>query len=322
MKNRKILLQVSVLSLLAFSIQDLQADTLPDNYEKLTGCKKQEILWEKINSTVHEKLPKYSKMGLTQILAMAAQRMTKKVKTESDVAPKRWKKYLHRRGVVAKVKFVPKGKHAYSGIFEGADCALLRLSLTFKPTKKRGVAPGLAFKVLRDKVPSANVSALYTLGGQKQEFNFFKNPLSNIVPIGTSFGEKIVHNIFERVTDYPEQLSVLDMAAIDTKGKKSLKFKSPKQLFFVPSTTLTESFSSDKHDIREDILSIREDFPIYKVYAVSDSKKDFNYYDYSKKYLVEFLKGANYIGDIVTTSKFLASEFGDTRIFFKHQKAD
>ena len=34
---------------------------------------------------------------------------------------------------MAKVKFVPVSQHKYTGLFKGFDCALLRLSLTFKP---------------------------------------------------------------------------------------------------------------------------------------------------------------------------------------------
>ncbi len=32
-----------------------------------------------------------------------------------------------------------------------------------------------------------------------------------------------------------------------------------------------------------------------------------------------FVKEAEHVGDIVTTSEFLSSEFGDDGIFFRHQ---
>ena len=318
--SSKLFYQLFILLFLLINTPLLKASTLPDNYEGLKGCEKQELLWSKINSSVHKKLPKFKNFGLPQLLAMVVQKMTTKVATVSDVAPKGWKKHLHRRGVVAKVKFVSNGKHSYSGIFKGADCALLRLSLTFKPTKKRGFAPGLALKVLRDSVPSGNVSALYTLDGQAQDFNFFQHELSNIVPIGSSLGQKVVHNIFERVTDYPEQLQVSEMASINSAGKKAAKNNSPVQVFFVPNSSFKGKLSSKKHDMRDDLMGVQEGVAVYKVFAVPAAEKAYDYYKYSLEVRKKFLESAIPLGEIVTTSKFLASEFGDTKIFFKHQK--
>ena len=167
---------------------------VPSNYQELSSCQKQSFLWKEIESSRHDSLPDYNKMNAFKLIAMGFQSMTQKITHEHDVAPKGWKKYLHRRGAVAKVKIVPTKGNIYTGAFKGVDCALLRLSLTFKPTKKRDVAPGLALKILRDKVPSANISALYQLEGQKKNYNFFAHPLSNIVPIGTGAGPRLVHS--------------------------------------------------------------------------------------------------------------------------------
>lgn len=295
---------------------------IPKDYEKLGACAKQDFLWKEIEKSKHSKLPKYEKMNVFKLVGMGFQSMTKKVSHAYDVAPDGWKKYLHRRGAVAKVKIVAKEGSEYTGVFKGADCGLLRLSLTYRPTKKRDVAPGLALKVLRDKVPSANISALYTLEGQGKDYNFFKNPLSNIVPIGSDIGLKLVHSIFKRVSDYPEQLGAKDMAVFDSKGVKSGVINSPKQIFFVPTEAISNKFSEKKHEIREDFLTIDSGTTLYKIYAVDSKHNDFDYYDYSVEKMKEFLKDSSEIGEVVMTSPFIASEFGDTKIFFKHQTAD
>ncbi|MFT6068438.1 MAG: hypothetical protein ACJAT2_000205 [Bacteriovoracaceae bacterium] len=295
---------------------------IPKDYEKLDGCKKQEFLWKEIEDSKHSKLPKFEKMNVFKLVGMGFQSMTKKVEHAYDVAPDDWKKYLHRRGAVAKVKIVASPESNLTGVFQGAECALLRLSLTYKPTKKRDVAPGLALKVLRDKMPSANVSALYTLEGQGKNYNFFKNPLSNIVPIGSDIGLKLVHSIFKRVTDYPEQLGTKDMASFDSEGNKIASINSPKQIFFVPTEAISKKFSDKKHDVREDFLTIDSGTVLYKIYSVDSIHKDFNYHDYSIGKMEEFLKDSTMIGEVVMTSPFVASEFGDTKIFFKHQTAD
>lgn len=290
--------------------------SIPENYESLKACQKQDVLWEQALASEYQELPAYRKFGLLQLIGMSVQAIGTKGTLHADVSPSGWKKYLHRRGSLAKVKIVNK-QEKYSGIFKGAECALLRLSLTYKVTGSRPVAPGLALKVLRDGVPSANISALVSLDGQEKDFNFFKNPMSNIVPTGNSLGQKLVHKIFRKVSKYPEELLASDMALIDESGLKEKLVVSPRQIFFVPSKGI--SSDSEEHEVREDFAKIPEGTVIYKIYAVSERYKDFDYADYSKEKVQEFLKDSEHIGDIVTTSQFVSSQFGDDGIFFRHQ---
>ena len=290
--------------------------SIPSNYESMSACEKQEVLWSKIQTSVHKDLPDYQKLGLFQIIGMAKQEVAIKGKHYSDFAPQGWKKFLHRRGAIAKIKITPVSDK-YSGIFQGADCGLLRLSLTYKTEGSRPVAPGLALKLLRDGTFSANISALVSLDGQGKEFNFFKFPMSNIVPIGEDFGQKLVHGIFSKASKYPEELLLNDMAATNSHGEKSSVTVAPRQLFFIPGPGL--KFSSADHDVREDFLSINESTVIYKVYALTQKLHDYNYYYYTSEIASEFLKEAEHIADITTTSEFLASDFGDDGIFFRHQ---
>ncbi len=300
------------------SITNITAQELSKNYESLGACDKQNELWEKIMATQHDITPDMSNLGIIQLLAMSFQKLRTKSDYVSDVAPQDWKKYLHRRGAVAKVKFVSNDSHHYTGIFKGAECALLRLSLTYEPKKSKAVAPGLALKVLRDKSPSANVSALYALDGQERDFNFFKNSLSHIVPMGDSVGERLVHRLFKRVSLYPEVLKIDDFSKKDAKGVVSNAPKGPFQIFFVPNSEV--KFASEEHDIREDFLSIEQGTTLYSVYALeTPPKKNYQYDQYSKADISFFISKSKKIGEIITTSPFIASEFGDSRLFFRHE---
>lgn len=290
--------------------------SIPEKYDSLDACKKQDYLWDQILATEHKELPPYRKFGLFQLVGMSVQKIGYKGDLHSDIAPKGWKKYLHRRGAIAKVKFVP-AEHSYTGVFSGAECALLRLSLTYRVTGSRPVAPGLAFKILRDNAPSANISALVSLDGQDKDHAFFKNPMSNIVPTGNSLGQKLVHKIFRKVSRYPEELLLNDMASVGTDGAKVSKVVSPRQIFFVPNEAL--KFSSEEHDVREDFFKIPEGTAIYKVYALSEKYRAFDYSKYDDKMAKEFLKESEHIGNIETTSEFVASQFGDDGIFFRHE---
>jgi hypothetical protein len=290
---------------------------VPKDYENLDACAKQEILWNKVVATQHSELPKFKNFGFFQLIGMSVQQLTKKTKYQSDISPKGWKKYLHRRGSVAKIKLEHIQGHNYTGLFTGAECGLMRLSLTYKPSKKKNVAPGLALKILKDGTPSSNVSALYLLDGQEENHNFFKNPLSNIVPIGTGVGLKLVHSIFARVTKYPEQLMLEDFSKTSSTGNKVEKNISPKHIFFVPNEKL--SFSEEDHDVREDFHKIKSGTLLYTIYAVDEKLKSFDYYDYEKDHIKEFLKSATPIAKIVSTSPFISSQFGDSGLFFRHE---
>jgi hypothetical protein len=216
---------------------------------------------------------------------------------------------------MAKIKIVPVAS-AYSGVFQGAECGLLRLSLTYRPGGKKPVAPGLALKVLRDGVYSANISALVNLQGQEDDYNFFKHPMSNIVPRVDKLGQKLVHRVFKKVSPYPEELKVEDMARIDSSGKEVKTLTAPRQLFFVPAPV---SVSSAEHDVRKDFLAIPVGTAIYQIHALSSKHEGFDYTQYKDEGVEKFIKDSEHIADIVTTSEFLASEFGDQGIFFRHQ---
>lgn len=290
--------------------------SIPDNYETLSACKKQDLLWKNIEMTKHKSLPPFHKLGLPQVFKLGFQKIQNKQIHMSDVAPPGWIKYLHARGAVAKIKIEPKNSK-YTGIFQGADCGLLRLSLTYQVEGNRPVAPGIALKVLRDGNTSANISALVSLTGQGSDYNFFANAQSNIVPISQEFGQKIVHQIFRKVTDYPEELVVEDMAKIDSKGQVTTQVTFPRQIFFVPGRTL--QFSSQEHDVREDFHKIPEGTVIYSVYAVPEDYKNLDYGTYTDEKSKELLNKSEHVADIISTSEFLSSEFGDSRLFFRHQ---
>lgn len=322
---KKVFWTVGILGLSTFTFYALDTDvenvripaSAPTNYEALKGCEKQDVIWEKAIGSIYKELPDYKKMGLPQLIGMGMQEIEIKGNLHSDFSPAGWKKYLHRRGALAKVKIVPVD-NSYTGVFQGADCAILRLSLTYKTAGNKPVAPGLALKVLRDGTYSANISALVSLEGQEKDFNFFSNPMSNIVPISSKLGQKLVHGIFGTVSNFPEELVLEDMAEINAQGEKIASALSPRQIFFVPGKSVA-TFSSDEHDVREDFLKIPEGTIIYQVFALTQKYKDFDYSNYNSESASAFLKESEHVANIVTTSEFTTSEFGDDGIFFRHQ---
>ena len=86
-------------------------------------------------------------------------------------------KYIHAVGTTGRAKWVayPKAVSNFKGIFEnGSENAIVRFSTAIKPGKKQGLIPGMALKVLRDGMPSANLVAINSLEGNPEEnWDFF-----------------------------------------------------------------------------------------------------------------------------------------------------
>lgn len=113
-------------------------------------------------------------------------------------------------GSVAQVKFVPvPNNEQYTGIFEGADYGIIRLSVAKKPDTSKNTAtgaknnftPGFGLKFLRDGQQSANLVAMYSVDGQ-ESWNFFKNDFSNHIGAPQDFGLQILAKKFATATPF------------------------------------------------------------------------------------------------------------------------
>ena len=290
---------------------------IPDNYDSWAGCEKQQHLWN--NGILRSEFAADEVPALEDIdiLGLINRVLWDKVNDQKDVAPPGYKKPLHAHGAVAKVEFVANSSE-YTGLFQGSDCGLMRLSVTGDPSD-RGFAPGLAWKAFVDNKPSENVSALYTLSGQGNNQDFFANELSQYVSpeanetLGTSL-------IFSAVTSKPTRLMVNAMADTNQDGSAASNANAPTQIYFVPSATVKGKFSSSAHDFRSDLVTLNAGDDLYDIYATSKSIRTSIFPRMNKYYADSRRKDAKKIGTVKLSSKFTLSNFGDNGIFFKHQR--
>jgi len=290
---------------------------IPDNYDSWAGCEKQQHLWN--NGILRSEFAADEVPALEDIdiLGLINRVLWDKVNDQKDVAPPGYKKPLHAHGAVAKVEFVANSSE-YTGLFQGSDCGLMRLSVTGNPSD-RGFAPGLAWKAFVDNKPSENVSALYTLSGQGNNQDFFANELSQYVSpeanetLGTSL-------IFSAVTSKPTRLMVNAMADTNQDGSAASNANAPTQIYFVPSATVKGKFSSSAHDFRSDLVTLNAGDDLYDIYATSKSIRTSIFPRMNKYYADSRRKDAKKIGTVKLSSKFTLSNFGDNGIFFKHQR--
>ncbi|HEY1027484.1 MAG TPA: peroxidase family protein [Pseudomonas sp.] len=291
---------------------------IPEDYESWPAANKLENLW--VNGALRTQYDEGQLPALqpVDVGGLVGSILWKKVRERSDVAPPGYQKPIHAHGAMAKVRFVPVANNGYSGLFQGSDSGLLRLSLTGAPDD-RGFAPGLAWKAFVDGKPSQNVSALYTLSGQGANHDFFANELSQYVlpeandTLGTTL-------LFASVSTKPTLLRLEDMARADQAGVAVSQPKAPTQIYFVPRAEVKNRFAATPHDFREDLLTLTEGTSLYDVYATSMEIKTSILPSVSRSYANQRRASARKIGELQLTSAFVASAFGDSGVFFKHQR--
>lgn len=287
-------------------------DSLPTDYPSWNAKQKQEFLWnERILKSKYDQLPPLKKIDVVGLFLTF---LRTKMDRLSDEAPGYWKKAIHAHGSVAKIKFVSTANTPFTGLFKGGNYGLLRLSVTGDPND-RGFAPGLAIKFLIDEKPSANFSALVSLEGQGKNYNFFANEFSNIVPVVNLLGPKLINLIFRRVSRFPTKLDLQNLAEFQQDGQVEKIPHYPLRIFLAPDSTV-QFAESPPHDFRTDLATILPETHLFSVYGVDNTAQ----FGEDGLYQPDYRQKAQLIGHIETTSEFVVSDYGDRRLFFKHQR--
>lgn len=272
-------------------------------------------LWGQIESTRHETLPPYDDIDVP---GMMFGKLRYKVEHASDYRPEKWKKWIHRRAVVAKATYKSVGGHAFTGLWsETAAPVLVRMSLTYDPAK-RGVAPGIAIKFLVDGQPSRDVSVLTGLDSQGQDYRFFKTSFSNVVPPSEKLGARMIARIFNRVDKPSNRIGIGHLGDVTAAGAPVKPAVSPLQIFVRGPADFSKA--TPARDIREDFLRMTpRTTPILEVFARPGGSRD-DYEDVDEALMRTYEARSVKIGEIRLDSSFVASSFGDDQLFFRHER--
>lgn len=297
-------MQVKLFSLISLLVcKTVRPFDLPEDYESKTATEKQEELWSIIEA---EKGTSGRYPGIFQFFKfLCCEDVSPSVEHEEDSLPYNHGKRIHSVGGVAKAKWESVGDHTYTGLFQGETLGMVRLSLAVKPLPS-GTTPGMAMKLFRDGIPSANFVAMNSLSGQESG-NFFETTFSNHIDFPTNLGLKILATKFERVSSPATMVGLSDIAAFDQQGQpvtETVNF--PFQIILVPNEDLTREFEdAGPTDSLEDMLaSISSGTKLWDVLALSGPDA------------FEEVK----IAEIKTDSDIIFSIEGDKLLFFHHQK--
>ena len=291
---------------------------IPAEYNSWSACDKQELLWG--NGVLRTEYAPGTLPALVPVdtLALVNKVLFDKDEHEQDVAPAGYEKPIHAYGAMAKAKFVPTAGHPFTGIFQGNECGLLRMSVAGDP-EVAGFAPGLAWKTFVDGQYSENVSALYTISGQGDNHDIFANEMSQYVQV-ESHEVLTSKAVFAKEINKSNELNVADMAVINQDGSAVAAARVPTQVYFVPTADVKRQFDINAQDIRDDLTSLTEGTAVYDIYATDQAIKTSIWPWVKARYQSERRESAVKVGSIVMDSAFKTSQFGDAGVYFNFQR--
>lgn len=296
-------------------------------YADLSGQEKRDYLFEDgIRATayanglpdVHLGLFAATQAGVESLAHHLLRQTVTRVGDELE-APKH--KLFHSFGTTAKIRYNPESGTPYTGIFGDTAHGLARFSYA-GPTIGIGIVPGLGLKFPVDgDHPSENVVVMRMLDPQS-EHSVFHNPFSNILPAPSPLNltMKVVNQRFETVVAEGHGLHqpVDNFARIHPSGQPVAgPPQAPYRLILVPTEAARNA--CDPHlDFRDDLAqNLPAETTIYSVLGL-DEDAETTLHGQGLNRLEELIPHASRIGSITTESEFIASTYGDYRLFFKH----
>lgn len=282
---------ISILGLsLSLLLHTSQSHALPSAYQGLSASAKLKTLWsEGILKSEYQELPEMKSPGLSEIASLLSVAfLEKSFDRQADEMPSGRRKILHPLGTVAIIEYVPLSGVPYDGVLKDGTAGLARLSLAGDPDILGSYTPGMAVKFLQDGEPSLNLHVMKSLSGQGQNQNFFKETFSNILP-EAPFYLRFLALAFAHVKNPPTELEVSHIAPV-----YQILFKPNHEYNIDPNT---------QEDFRVELSRIPKNSRLYDVF-------------------VRRTKSSNLeqVGSLFTRSRFIASKYGDEKLFFQHHR--
>ncbi|MCA1647499.1 MAG: hypothetical protein LC797_19245 [Chloroflexi bacterium] len=291
------------------------------SYNQLTALEKRDFLFDAgIRPTAYATLPDVT-LGLPQFtesaLESAAHHLLRDTVTRvGDELETPKHKLFHTYGTTAKIQFTPATGRPYTGLFAETAHGLLRFSYA-GPVIGIGIVPGLGLKLLVDgDHPSENAVMMRMLDGQS-EHSVFEHPFTNLLPdpVLTNVIMRAVKQRFETVVTAGHGLDqpVLNFARVQVNGGPVVgATRAPFRVILQP-TADARRLSNPQIDFRDDLAqNVPAGTAIYQVLALDEAEDD------RSLNVEDLVPRAKPIGTLTTESEFVASAYGDFRLFFKH----
>ena len=279
--------------------------SLPSDYEKRSAREKFDLLWANVTADVYpdDKLPTSLPSTLKRLKLFSADYNKGSFVPGDELPPERLK-LVHTHGSCARVSLHVTEKHPYTGMLERGGEALVR----FSDAKGGGsFLPSLAFKFFVDGRSSTNVLVLPTAYREKGDMRCFSSTYCNATTPPKELDTKLVHRAFTKAAKelgaprlYAVYLPLHDFASIRTDGSKPTSPVVPDRLEFVPTDAVKKA-CPDLPDFRRALAAIPTGTVLFKVFAAASIDKP-----------------TEPVGEVRLDSAWVASAYGDTRLFYQH----
>ena len=265
------------------------------------AAEQRRVFYEKIVPSSYKTLPDLSRGLFLGFEKSGAKRTADRaLEASGDETPpeRRRLKVMNTFGTAALFEFVAEPGSPYTGVFRGG-AGVMRFSYA-GPPDLIGPIPGVAFKFFVDGGQSRDFVAMNGFSSQGGSTSVFLKPMSNALPEPQSAVMKAVKAVLGKMSGRadPLRMDLAHLANVDSSGKTVAAPSAPEQIFLEP--THQDGIPADSAaDFRADLARVKPDTAVYEVTALSGGRKIL-------------------LGRIVTRSPFVASEYGDTALAFKH----
>ena len=256
-----------------------------NEYLKKNRFSKQNILWK--HSTLNKKmfLPSEDLIRELKQHSNENKRVTFIYRVVGDAIPFQLKKGVHNQGLIAKCVLIPEKNNTYTGIFNGSDTGIMRVSFDSVPNLAHLNYPGLALKFFRDNMPSGN----FLLVGSFKKFSNQKTPY-------------LTKSKYDYLNLYISSLGLYNLSKYDKFGKLIEKNKYPYEIYFKNKENFDEKILLNEKDFIEKFENIELGTHLFNVFAIDNPQN----------------RCKVKIGSVYLKSRFTTSFFADKNFFFNH----
>lgn len=292
-----------------FTNEGALSTKLPSEYPRLDAKRKLDVLWRRILTTEYSKRPGYKDLKgslLKELGGFLPSQLSKAFNNNTDILGAGREKIIHKLGSTALLHFEPKDAG-----YKDFD-ALIRISNAVDGSGGT-MYPSFSIKI---PVDGEDRSINFIVGKSfdpqrigndfngKPDFNFFRDdskyPFSNELPMEpkTGFG-KAFKWVFDRAHLAPNYIGVTEMTKVMTKP-------APRRFIFRAPPAIRDLMPSDHYtDEREVMSKIPVGSVLFEVYESTGLGDP-----------------GRLVGELRTTTRFVASKFGDENLYFRHEDRD
>jgi len=273
-----------------------------DSFASLSAGEKMKQLWKKVTGDTRVQ-PMLSKVST--LLAVVKLSMITTFDNSMEVFNKGRQKVIHQQGVVMQFDLEVENSSPYTGmLMPGKHRGLLRLGSAFPP--ETDIFPGMAVKFLRSGIHSANTVLLRQTGAKTGQNQFFEEALSNHVTPSKTLD---MLQKFTQASGCRSMTGLSDFCTYEQDGSKARSVNFPYEIKFDAPNPARFPIDAGARDITAEVLralmTIPEGAHLYNLYAKASPTSRWSR-----------------IGKIVIKSAPTTSWFGDTELFFRHQRLE